>query len=590
VAKSQRTLQGSAGNTKGDFSLPGQAPRERKYRYKDHGVDRYGIPPDDRCFKPGAQIQVIRPVYEGRSLIIRPLPMFCAEDPTTLDPYRIGVEPGEYGDWLRSYPCVRFAGEEKSLFTFICYDPYNVEYDTSGNPYLLVRRIAHSETSEDGEAPRYWDKLTRVRQAMLPNVRKMTFLQALVFKQDKDLYIRKNGIPRGLDAKDPIPVIELPGSGMKGINKMLSEEAENYHGDPNDWERRMKHGDPVALDKGRFFIIWNPAKDDVELETDDDGAADWQSRRKAEGEDDNENKGYESIVSPVMISNGKKLKYSPAIGPEQFKHLAKKIQWWDDILDIPDNSKIALYTAMALRGFRDVRKLLDMAWAEHEEYFTPEVEAVLKNASRKTSGKPTAEDVEDTDEADDKPARARSKGVSGTTSEKRRPRYDDAEKAIKEADEELEDEDTEEVEEDTDDQDVVPADDVVDDDTLADDIEDDDEEADEEESEDDDEDDEAVEDEDDEEEPEDEDDEEAVDDEEDDSDGDERAEVEEEQPRKRSKRDKQLADEEAKVSKALLEAQQRASGREKASEPAKVGRPSTPAPIPGKKKKLGKRA
>jgi hypothetical protein len=92
-------------------------------------------------------------------------------------------------------------------------------------------------------------------------------MQGLLMVHNSELQYGNGKVPPGAGDRSPC-VMMLPG-GFGGsqfslgpkLLSMLEEEVEEYDGDPNDFERRFRYGDPVALATGRYIRMFQKGAD-----------------------------------------------------------------------------------------------------------------------------------------------------------------------------------------------------------------------------------------------------------------------------------------------------------------------------------------
>lgn len=404
-------------------------PRMRDYSYQEHGRVSSGIPADDKTVKPGAQVEIIRPSFDGSRLVFRPLPCFYDEDKRQLEPCRLNLSYGGMSDWVRTYQVARYVGHD-AKFTFIVYRPAR-GYDRMTNPYLILQRaISQAVYNNDASAELVWNSMITGKTKKLARPGDVTFIQAFVFEHRKKVYLGGELSPRGTGKSDMTPVVQLPPSVTGRFQEIANEVKKGYRGDPTDAEAGMVYGDLVSPKYGRFLSVYNSEEaatgtipDDVgteELSWDAGGSND-ANKKNAGGA-----KGYDLEVLD---------KYAPPrargfIGPslaDKVDVIRNRVQFWDDILHFPSHEEICVMMAQA---FKSYPKMLQFGWSDYPEFFSSEVQGILRSrvvsGPATKGGAPARRDLEaeiksdqpmswEIQEEEETPAPARSSALSDAT-------------------------------------------------------------------------------------------------------------------------------------------------------------------------------
>lgn len=385
---------------------PARKPVKRRrgdYNFAEDGVSQYGIPKGDLTVRPGTQVELVRPAWDSLdSLIVRPLPAISdAEKIADAQwlPYReksLGLDsllPNRFTDWIRSIPAVRSVGIDKERYTFLLYDKGAVKHDPEFEygqlPYILVWDYANDKNKKRTFPSGAWttdltDEKNRDRYLTKPT--RLYFFQGLIFKKGNELYARPGSVPKGFSNKDLPQIVQLSSDTGRQICDLLNQVKDEFDADIaklNFFEEAMVHGDPVHPNFGRFIRIQNPRKGSVGVvESADD--ADWTQGADAyerRGGGGNQGpQGYVVSVDKVLVSDNRPTAKEPRIPKDHAEKVIKpKIVFWDEVLHYPSVEEQCYIVAKALRG---CEALLRRAWADHPEYFTAEVEKVLKNATQ----------------------------------------------------------------------------------------------------------------------------------------------------------------------------------------------------------------
>lgn len=394
--------------------------RERNFRFADYSKPQSKGPKDDRTLnKRGPQVEIIRGKWNGAApLTFRPLPMFCAEDPSRFDPTRLTTDEYDFSDFMRGIPSVKYVGIDQK-FTFLTYDPRRV-YDQgynprTDNPYHVLYNATMDAVKKTGEAivngrdvmTGKWSPLVNDGPSKAFNApSKMYFMQGALFELDGELYIKKNSPPKGLRTDDLPQIIELSKAAGDKIAKKLNMLNPEYKGD-NDVEFQSEmyaYGDAVDLTNGMFFTLFNPAKHGNVIDLHED----------FDEEDSNDSGGYTSwgvAINPTFDYVDRRQPVSVPADISQYADIiAQRLVPWDDILYFPPDEEICLWMAQA---FRSMPQLLEFGWQDNPAFFTDEVKGVLSN--RTTVSGPGVSYEDDEDEADAAPAPSQTKASAGAS-------------------------------------------------------------------------------------------------------------------------------------------------------------------------------
>jgi len=182
-------------------------------------------------------------------------------NPTAWVPYRTSMEANHYGDWIRRYRAVRGFGEDQDRCTFIVADPVQegLSPDTKYPSDVLYDAI--NSAVRAGQGLGEWTPLILPpanKQAALKKSESVTLVKAVIVYLNGKLH---NNPPLGI-TNLPI-VMELTNSASKAllgalerpISDAVREQRLAAH-ETNPYELHFENGDPIALDRGRFFTFY----------------------------------------------------------------------------------------------------------------------------------------------------------------------------------------------------------------------------------------------------------------------------------------------------------------------------------------------
>ena len=434
-------------------------PRARRDQKKGLRERRRGFS-DDHTINPNCplQVELARPNWFEGALVFRPYPALLPSDPTKLDPYRITTELNEMSDFVRNYPAVWKIGKEQK-FTYLICDPA-IEADApsveAADPYAILWDATHkaADSNRDFTQPT-WIRLIKGKagsSAIMPAVTTLTYFQGAVYQLGKKLYFGKDKqtgnsrSPRGWGAKDRPQLIQLKGQCGTKLIAMFNEKNTEWTGKSKDWANSMLYGNVVSPKTGRFIRVFNEkvnaaeeVGDDVDVAV---GAASGDSRSGGGGGDDFD-KGYTVSIDKTLVVNGKVTSRLPALSEDALSMVMDRLFMFDEVLWIPSVEEKCLMIARALAPYA---KVLRHGWKEHEEFFTADVEKVLRAAVQVSLGgsRPVADDDDD----DDDDAEPEVKPAGKKTS--RSVPVEDAEEEVEDDDVEVTEDDDAEVTEDDD--------------------------------------------------------------------------------------------------------------------------------------------
>lgn len=382
-----------AGNAEPPQRKPVRQRRRGDYDYAQHGKTRTGSIPGDLTIKPAFEnkVQIVRPDFDhGDSLIFRPLPCLDDTDENQANckwsSYRRSIDPFQFSDFMRAYPATKYVGTTDDRFTFLLYDKARAQqegYDKKQNPYILLYNTIANAKKKRTLPNMDWLQLLEGKDSFLGRPTTLYFLQGLIFKRGEEMYVGGGRSPRGAGVQDKAQIIQLSSSAGQALERMMNEVNADFTGNPEHWENSMIHGDIVAPKFGRFIRVQNPKKLQGQANTSLEGLDSWQMGGDAHEQQSSSGgdnfRGYTVSVDDVFISGGRRTKLKPRLTPEQSKALKSTIQWWDEILYVPETDELCLIIAKALRA---ASAAIEFAWQDHPDYLTGDVQKVLANATQ----------------------------------------------------------------------------------------------------------------------------------------------------------------------------------------------------------------
>ena len=294
--------------------------QRRQYSFQSHGITTTKVAAGKMITKPNAA-KHMRPTWkQGAATVIRPLPPV---DPETKEflPYRSSSEARDFTDWVRGYPVVRNFGPDK--LTFLMSNPADpTAVDVASHPgYILPNAIM--QAVKQGSHPE-WAPLVEKkpdRGALVTFPQNVLLIRAAVMQAGADVFQPPEGLAPG-----GLPVIfELTaGAGDKFIDEL---ELIREGADPasNDWESMFVNGDPVAINGGRFLVIYRAEDGPPQQQQQaSNGAAMWtQTGRRAANTD----KGYDMHLTSEFNGSA-----AGSLAAVQELVRAQMTKDWDDLL------------------------------------------------------------------------------------------------------------------------------------------------------------------------------------------------------------------------------------------------------------------
>lgn len=362
------------------------------YDNETHGSHEQSAPPGDFSLNPGAHAKLLRPRYEGGPTIFRPWPLRDYDDPDNkLQPARKSVSPRGQNPWLVRVRTASRVGIATSgggeVYSWNLYEPWDEQARVS-NPYVVFYRACQAahDSSQFGPGRRWdsrWNALMRGRsnaQAAIAPPKYRWYIQGHVYVVGKQYYVGgKSGreLPFGLSNDDPLPVLQVAESVGDGILDLFALENPEWSGSDADLYARFKYGSPLGifdqsarvLKGGWLFIVYNPKVTQIRKDSS------WSGEIRDIQE-------YEVALRNRWEHRNKT--YVPDMSASETSQIFKKGAWWFNDPDNPANVGLLRFPSpeeqvlFISRAFRSCPNLVRFAFYDHPEWFTDEVNAVLR--------------------------------------------------------------------------------------------------------------------------------------------------------------------------------------------------------------------
>ena len=230
----------------------------RRYRHLQHGKRDGDHSQFNRILKPDCNVAKITWLTYDHPTTVRIFPALDPEDNTRWDTWRLSPEPGDWGDWVRTYPCAYMVGNPPT--SFLLYDPLDKESDAArANPYWMLRDAIYTACQNDRNEDPTWNDWLKGegKAARLSKVVDISLLQCAVYRRNGELL----DPPQGSAPNDPTPIMMLKSSATEAMFDFMERIKENYNGDLMDFDSAYECGDPVALSSGAFVTFYKEGDD-----------------------------------------------------------------------------------------------------------------------------------------------------------------------------------------------------------------------------------------------------------------------------------------------------------------------------------------
>lgn len=463
--------------------------KKGNYSNAKHGMQQGGgVMPSDYCFNTRKHnLQVIYPNSKGGLVYFRPFAALDKQSSTpVLLPGRELIDAGGQSEWIVKVAVCKYVGTvQNARCSYVLYLPDHKE-EKQKDPYVVLYNacFAAKERGQVGRGARWnpkWSALltgSKQEGAKMSAPDHMWVAQGLCYMNDDKVYVSQRGRdePMGARDDDPLTVVVMSSGAGRALLRLLDTPRKNIDApDEDDLDNNFKYGSAVGkyneetrrLEGGLIIGLFRPnGKTRIER----------LAPFSAKGKSDlvvtsfsgqlKDIQGYEvSLHRSLMID---KTVYSASLSEKETDANFNKAQFFfpDDENDDGVIEVLPLERRLELlaNAFKDQKGLLKFGWYGHDEFWTPEVQKILRGTVTSTS--PLADDDEDDtedddDEDNDRPSRRRSSGRRGDRDERGSRRTSGiAQNRRRPIDEE--------------DEDQIDEDDDLDDDDLDDDLDDDD--------------------------------------------------------------------------------------------------------------------
>lgn len=348
-----------------------------------------GVPENDKTICAGVtNVQIVRPQWEKGPLIFRPFPVRDLARPNEiLLPGRIKPTVQGLSPWPFGLPAANFIGT-KDKFTFFLAHPKD-QAGRKGSPYSKLYWAAEHAKKEGTFASGRdwkgtWNKLLEGKKpALTPPSTRWRIQAAIYMNGDKPYLSADRDQPLGLLESDPLPVVDLSSAAGRALLELVDTYRQSeFEGDVDkDPSLPFKYGDPVGrfsrkhgtITGGLIYHVYNPQRTTYKSSTSFSGKI-------------AVNQGYETHVSKKWIYDD--TEYTADLDEDQVAQIFEKVEFWLPELDkktgeivspglfhIPTYEEQMVWIAKA---FSDVPRLLQFALADNPEFFTDDVNAILR--------------------------------------------------------------------------------------------------------------------------------------------------------------------------------------------------------------------
>lgn len=301
-------------------------PSGRRYSMGAHGhsetSERFG----NFLLQSGCGTEVWKPSYNDGVTTVRFFPGKNPDDPNNWDPFRLGDEPRQFGDWIRRYPAVRSMGDPGA--TFIIKDPADDSIQLEMTPaWVLYNAINRAVNQKSDPGWGGYLKGGQGRGAQLPRPGEVYLAQCCIVQHKGKLKSPFYGA-----ADDKHVVLEMGTSAGKALLDLCDAPVEGYQGPPENYDARFQSGDIVDPAGGRYVTFYSLKGGDPRQgrNTALTAAAAFGggSGRQSSGGGRDEDIGFGCYVEPTFAGMGAAI----LAVEEQIK---RKVRPWDDIVRFP---------------------------------------------------------------------------------------------------------------------------------------------------------------------------------------------------------------------------------------------------------------
>ena len=404
-----------------------------------------------RFFLPSVNVNYITPDWDrtNNPTVVKIVPAIdTVKGKKRFLDYRYDEGQTGFEGWYAPLPCATYIGTTENKQSFVLYDPFDEDYDSSSNPYIFmystIKRL--SKTKQTLKSSYRGQVRTEEFVALFPNTvnrdsvafspanKRLTFLNVIPLCHRDKIEYTDQGRLRGCNSGDTPMVMSITGGAAGSMLKTLCVEKEDGG---NEFMDMYAYGDVTNLKTGSWAMIHHTGKFSPHNYTEAgakammQGGNDFNTFEDVDASSVNASKkeGFDSFnvafLDPVIMATGnsrKPLKYSVSklISPNEAAIL-ENYRPLSEYFFVPSHEEIAKYLAVA---FKDSPYLLEIGLSD-SGYFTDEVKGMLGNRTqiaRRGAATPQEEyaDPYSADEfvPEDEPKANGNKAVSFTSAER----------------------------------------------------------------------------------------------------------------------------------------------------------------------------
>jgi hypothetical protein len=302
--------------------------------------------------------EIVRPKFDDKPTVFRIFPGLDPDNPSQFDPWRFSAKPEDYGQWFIPVTCALNIGATSAnqAKTWLLHDPYDQHYDINTNPLVLVRRAIVNAKKNKMSQNFEWEPLTvgaKGKAAEIQPPKECWLVRAAIIQHNGENYFSPN-FPLGLEPDKPTKFVLLSKSAVDAVKAAMEEPNPVFNGDPEDINGRFINGDPVALDKGAFVVLFNKKFDPRGAASPASGQAQFARPAAQQGQD-----SWGSYAAYLTTNyHGNSPIYSAYTD-----FVRSHVKDWSEVLNVPTNEDQVKYLEQVLRPYPDL-----LVYALHDMY------------------------------------------------------------------------------------------------------------------------------------------------------------------------------------------------------------------------------
>lgn len=296
----------------------------------------------DHILKRGVG-QIVKPAWVNGISVFRILPGLNPDNTAQLDPWRFSANADDYGQWFYPVTCAINVSTpaNRGSKTWVLHDPFDTTYDISRNPVVLLRNAIFSAKKQGITQYFEWSTLTEGAKGSPLDKPSACWLVRCVLIEDKDKTYYAPNMPKGFDVSEPTQYMLLKKSAVDAMKAAMEERNPDFRGDPEDIAGQFSCGDPIALSKGAFVVMFNRENDPRKA------VASGPRFGSSHGSGKSEAKGYDCYLTSEYKNN------SPVYDDYEVM-LRHHIKDWSDCVHIPSTEEQIKYLEQILRPHPDL--------------------------------------------------------------------------------------------------------------------------------------------------------------------------------------------------------------------------------------------